>query len=65
MPEQPRQDEEAQHIDPVWGMTEKESPTALKSKFQGQTYYFCSRGCTVAFDKNPSKYLQGGPQMKL
>ncbi len=54
-----------QHLDPVCGMTVEESPTALKSEYQGTTYYFCSRGCKVAFEKNPQKYLQGGPQMKM
>lgn len=53
------------HLDPVCGMTVAESPTAIKSEYQGTTYYFCSRGCKVAFDKNPQKYLQGGPQMKM
>ncbi len=54
-----------QHTDPVCGMTVKESPTAPKSEYKGQTYYFCSRGCKVAFDKDPEKYLKGGPQMKM
>ncbi len=54
-----------QHVDLVCGMTVKESPTALKSEYQGTTYYFCSRGCKVAFEKNPGKYLQSGPQMKM
>ncbi len=65
MPELQKQPGQSEHVDPVCGMTVKESPTAFKSDYQGQTYYFCSRGCKVAFDKNPSKYLQGGPQMKM
>ncbi len=56
---------QGEHIDPVCGMTVKESPTAIKSDYKGQTYYFCSRGCKVAFDKNPDTYLQGGPQVHM
>jgi Cu+-exporting ATPase len=29
---------------------------ALKSEFQGRTYYFCSLGCKQAFDANPQEY---------
>ena len=31
--------------------------TALKSEFQGRTYYFCSLGCKQAFDANPQEYV--------
>jgi Cu+-exporting ATPase len=31
---------------------------AGKSKYQGQTYYFCSVGCKKAFDKEPQKYAK-------
>jgi P-type Cu+ transporter len=30
--------------------------TALKSEFQGRTYYFCSLVCKQAFDANPHEY---------
>jgi Cu+-exporting ATPase len=26
-------------------------------EYKGKTYYFCSRGCIVAFDKAPERYL--------
>jgi YHS domain-containing protein len=29
---------------------------ALKSEFQGHTYYFCSLSCKQAFDANPQEY---------
>ncbi len=54
-----------QHLDPVCSMTVRESPTALESEYKGQAYYFCSRGCKVAFEKDPEKYLKGGPQMQM
>ncbi len=42
--------------DIVCGMT-VDPKTAAKSEYKGQTYYFCSKGCKAAFDKNPDKYL--------
>jgi YHS domain-containing protein len=45
--------------DPVCGMTIDENKAAGRSEYKGQTYYFCSVGCKVAFDKDPEKYLAG------
>ena len=45
--------------DPVCGMTVDEEKVAATSEYKGKTYYFCSKGCKVAFDKDPEKYLQG------
>ena len=44
--------------DPVCGMDVDENSPAATSEYNGKTYYFCSRGCKVAFDKDPEKYLQ-------
>ncbi len=46
--------------DVVCGMTVGPK-TALKSEYKGQTYYFCSKGCKAAFDKNPAKYVAAEP----
>ncbi len=54
-----------EHLDPVCGMRVKEGPSALKSEYKGQSYYFCSRGCKAAFEKNPEKYLKEGPQTQM
>jgi YHS domain-containing protein len=37
---------------------------AGSATYEGKTYYFCSRGCKVAFTKDPQSYLgdQGGHQ---
>lgn len=43
--------------DVVCGMTVNPKTAAGKSEFQGKTYYFCSKGCKAAFDKNPTKYV--------
>ncbi len=38
-------------------MTVEEGKEAAKSEYKNTTYYFCSRGCKVAFDKAPAKYI--------
>ncbi|MCS7220921.1 MAG: YHS domain-containing protein [Anaerolineae bacterium] len=43
--------------DVVCGMEVDPKKAAGKSEYQGQTYYFCSRGCKAAFDKEPQKYV--------
>jgi YHS domain-containing protein len=43
--------------DPVCGMDVDPSQAAGQSEYNGQTYYFCSKGCKVAFDKDPQSYL--------
>jgi YHS domain-containing protein len=49
-------------IDPVCAMTvDEKNPPGGSSEYKGQKYYFCSRGCKVAFDKNPEKYLNAKP----
>ena len=53
------------HQDPVCGMTVEEGKEAAKSDYKGTTYYFCSRGCKVAFDKDPEKFLKGGPTTNM
>jgi len=43
--------------DPVCGMMVEEDQAAATSVYKGVTYYFCARGCKVAFDRDPEKYL--------
>lgn len=43
--------------DPVCKMQVIESSAAASSEYKGETYYFCSPGCKVSFDKEPEKYL--------
>ena len=42
--------------DPVCGM-DVDTSTDLKVEYEGQTYYFCSRGCKLEFEEDPEKYL--------
>lgn len=43
--------------DPVCGMQVEPEKATGSSEYQGQTYYFCSKGCKAKFDANPSQYL--------
>jgi YHS domain-containing protein len=45
--------------DLVCGMMIDPKTAAATSEYKGQTYYFCGRGCKVAFDKDPEKYIKG------
>jgi YHS domain-containing protein len=36
-----------------------EKKAAATSDYNSQTIYFCAKGCKVAFDKDPEKYLSG------
>jgi YHS domain-containing protein len=44
-------------IDPVCKMTVDEKNPPATSDYQGKKYYFCAKGCKIAFDKAPEKYL--------
>lgn len=44
-------------IDPVCGMEVDPQSAAATYEYKGETYYFCSPGCKVAFQKDPEKYL--------
>ncbi len=43
--------------DLICGMQVEEQSAAGTSEYKGKTYYFCSPGCKVAFDKEPEKYI--------
>lgn len=42
--------------DPVCEMEVDEKTAVATSTYQGQTYYFCAKGCKEKFDQNPEKY---------
>ena len=44
-------------IDPVCKMDVEESKAVATSEYKGKKYYFCAKGCKIAFDKDPEKYL--------
>lgn len=51
-------------LDPVCGMMVEPKKAAATSEYKGKTYYFCSRGCKVAFDRDPEKYLNMPPEKR-
>jgi xanthine dehydrogenase accessory factor len=59
-PKQPAQ--EAPHVvfatDPVCGMTVDPLTATHKADFGGTTFWFCSAGCQVEFEKTPERYLR-------
>jgi xanthine dehydrogenase accessory factor len=44
--------------DPVCGMTVDPLSATHKSEFGGNTFWFCSAGCQVEFEKEPQRYLR-------
>src|SRR5262245_9483189 len=43
--------------DPVCGMDVDTSTTDLKLEHDGQTYWFCGRGCYLEFRDDPERFL--------
>lgn len=44
-------------IDPVCGMTVEPNDAAATAEYNGQTYYFCSKGCQAKFQTDPEAFL--------
>ena len=44
-------------IDPVCGMEVDTEHAQYTLEHNGETYYFCSRGCMLEFQDDPKKYL--------
>ena len=45
--------------DPICGM-EVDENTALKTEYEGKTYYFCSVFCKYVFEREPYRYASEG-----
>src|SRR5262249_55965726 len=45
-------------------MTVEPKSAAAKRVHGGRTFYFCAKSCAEAFDRDPRKYLEGGPRPK-
>jgi membrane fusion protein, copper/silver efflux system len=52
-------------LDPVCGMSVEVAKGALKSIYEGKTYYFCSESCKQKFDKDPKSYIKNESQKAL
>jgi len=49
--------------DPVCGMQvdpATASERGLTSEHEGQTYFFCGKGCKLDFDEDPAPYFEPG-----
>jgi Cu+-exporting ATPase len=46
--------------DPVCGMEVDTERAQFTVEHEGQTYYFCSRGCMLDFQDDPARYLDPG-----
>jgi YHS domain-containing protein len=44
--------------DPVCGMQVDEEKAAVKLEYEGEMYYFCSKGCREKFEKDPEKFQE-------
>jgi Cu+-exporting ATPase len=44
-------------IDPVCGMEVDTDTAANRYVYDGNTYFFCSKGCRLDFEEDPEKYL--------
>ncbi len=51
--------------DVVCGMEVDPKTAPAKTEHAGEIYYFCARGCKVAFDKDPEKYLKAEDEKAL
>ena len=45
------------HVDPVCGMNVNDEH-AEKSRYEGETFYFCSKDCKVKFEAQPADYAK-------
>jgi YHS domain-containing protein len=47
----------AMATDPVCGMQVDTTSAQHTAEYDGETYYFCARGCMLDFQDDPAKYL--------
>jgi xanthine dehydrogenase accessory factor len=48
----------AEAIDPVCGMTVEIASARYVTHYNGQTYYFCAKGCQRSFEAEPEKFVK-------
>jgi Cu+-exporting ATPase len=53
----------ADHLDPVCGMTVDPAHAAGSSNYRGQTIYFCGLHCKKKFDADPAAYAGDAPPL--
>ncbi|MBF8305920.1 MAG: silP, partial [Acidobacteria bacterium] len=50
--------------DPVCNMDVQPETAAAQEQHEGQTYYFCGKGCAEKFRANPKQYLASSPKAR-
>lgn len=43
-------------IDPVCGMSVEIEEAKARLQYNGEVYYFCAKGCALAFAEDPDRY---------
>jgi putative ABC transport system ATP-binding protein len=51
--------------DPVCGMSVEVENARASVEHEGQTYHFCSRGCSWEFQENPAAFVRSQPAARL
>ena len=49
-----------EHNDPVCGMSVNPDTSSAQSRYEGETFYFCSDDCREKFDMQPEQYAKSG-----
>ena len=52
-------------VDPVCGMDVETDGAQFMAEHNGETYYFCSRGCKLDFEEDPEHYLDPSYQPSM
>jgi|GEM_PF-27865 len=52
-------------IDPVCGMEVDMATAKVTYDYNGETYYFCCKGCRLTFSKDPEQYLNVTPTIAI
>ena len=53
-------------IDPACGMeVDTKNPPGGSAEYEGETYYFCARGCRLGFEEDPAAYLSGAKREEM
>lgn len=53
-------------VDPVCGMNvDMKTPPGGTHEHEGETYYFCGKGCRLEFEEDAAGYLSGEKKMGM
>jgi Cu+-exporting ATPase len=64
-PTSPQEADMAMATDPVCGMQVDTQTSELKFEHEGETYWFCGKGCLLEFRDDPKTYLDPNYQPSM